>query len=193
MKRAEIIERLKTRTAARWALCVSAAVLMLMIALPIGWGLREQSNRIDVALRHLSRLRAEAAQIPALRARLSEAEEQAASLPGALQAKTAVLGQSRLQQSLEALLSANGATVRSAQVLQPTEEQGFDILGIQYDLAVPMSKLGDLGYVIETRQPYLFLTDISISGGGQIEASSQSQDPQLEVRWTVRAYRWGST
>jgi len=41
---------------------------------------------------------------------------------------------------------------------------------------------------VETHDPYLFIDDATI-GAGQ-SAPSASQDLTLELRWTLRAYRW---
>jgi hypothetical protein len=187
----ETAQILKSEKAAHWALGAGMALFTILLSLPVLFVFREQGHELAASLHRLSVLRAQGAQVPALKARLGALEQRAESLPGAVQSKTVTLAQSRLQQSIEAIVSGNGGTVRSAQILAPVEENGFNILAIQYDLAVPMSKLKNLTYAIETRLPYLFITDVSITGGQESEPS-QPQDPQLEVRWTIRAYRWGS-
>jgi len=54
-------------------------------------------------------------------------------------------------------------------------------------LTVPQSHLRHLLYAVETHTPYLLIdeADISASPDGQ----PQNHDPQIEIRWTVHAYR----
>jgi len=186
-----LTQRLNSPNAARWAAGAALTLVLVLIATPLILGFRVQAQERTHTLRLLAVLQAEAAEALPFRERLKELTTQTANLPGALQAKTAALGQSLLQQTIESLVTANGANVRSAQMLPITKQNGFDVVAVQYDLTVPMSRLGDLTYAVESHTPYLFISDATISGG-QDMAGSSVQDPQLEVRWTVRAYRWGA-
>lgn len=191
MNLVEASERLKSPRAAACALGIGTVLIALLLTFPIVLAFHTQSRELADSLHRLSTLEAQGAQAHALKGRMSELEHQAESLPGAVQAKNAMLAQSQIQQSVEALFTGNGATIRSAQILSPVAENGFETISIQYDLVVPTSKLRDLTYAVETHLPYLFITDASISGGQQSQ-SSQPQDPPLEIRWTIRAYRWGA-
>jgi len=54
-----------------------------------------------------------------------------------------------------------------------------------------MAKLRDLIYAIETHTPYLFVDDADIVAQQDWQTGDpQPTNPQLEVRWTIRGYRW---
>lgn len=189
MSRTDWGEILKSRRAAAGAGTALLLVIMAAVGLPIGAAFHQQAERRSESLQELSELRAEAAAAPAIRGKLLELRERMVSLRGSLLAKDAALAQSQLQEAVEAITRANGATVRSAQIMAPSKENGFQAIGIQYDLAVPMSKLLDLTYAFESHVPYLFLAEASVSAE-PAPPSSAPRDPRLDVRWIVKAYRW---
>ena len=188
----DLIERLKSRNGALAAAGIVAVVVVLVLTAPVLALFRAQDRDMAVSLHQLAVLRAQATTAPAVKTQLAELRRRMAMLPGSIQAKTTALGQSQLQQTLESVVSASGGSIRSAQILPPVKANGFEGLGIQYDVTVPMHKLQDLVYAIEGHVPYLLIDNVQMSGGQVPQAANApSQDLALEVRWTVRAYRWG--
>jgi hypothetical protein len=165
------------------------ALVLLAVAAPIVALFRAQDIRIGETLRQISILRAEAAATPGLQAQSRKLRQQISASPGALQASSAALAQSQLQQALEGIATGNGASVRSTQMLPSEQSDGFETVAIQDDLTVPMNKLRDLIYAIETRTPYLFLDNVQIAGSQPWQPMAPVQDLVLNVRWTVHAYR----
>jgi hypothetical protein len=187
-----LVDNLKSRNGALAAAGTVAVVVVLVLIAPVLALFRAQEADMAASLHQLAVLRAQAATAPAVNAQLAELQRRMAALPGSIQAKTTALGQSQLQQTLESVVSAGGGSIRSAQILPPVKANGFETLAIQYDVAVPMHKLQDLAYAIETHVPYLLVDSVQMSGGqGPQAANGASQDLSLEVRLTVRAYRWG--
>ncbi len=185
-------ERLKTRHAALTALAAAVLLAAVLVALPLAALFAAQSAEIDEGLARVARYRAQAATRNETEARLAEARQRAAAVPGLIQAESTSIAQARLQSDMDTIVRMNGGAVRSAQILAPGRQEGFDVLSIQYQIAVPMGRLRDLAYAIETHTPFFFIdnTDIATTADWQ-SPDGQIADPTLEVRWVVRAYRWG--
>jgi hypothetical protein len=187
-----VSERYRGRHGALVAASVAGAVLLLLIA---GLGFLifgGQSADTDEAVHQLAVYRAEAALKPQLEAQLQTVRERAAQTPGLIAGESPELAQSQLQDEVKAIVTANQGEVRTAQVIPASTVDGFQVIAVQYDLMIPMSRLRDLTYALETHTPYLFIDEADITS----QQDWQSGDPQLanpmiELRWTIHGYRWG--
>jgi hypothetical protein len=190
---AAIVQRLASPKGARLALLALGMLAVALVAAPIAILFKAQDDHLARSLSQLAGLRAEAAAGPRFRTQLAELRRSAATVQGAIQSTSTALAQAKLQQTIESLVNGNGSSIRSAQILPASQEHGFETIAIQYDLMVPMSKLGSVLYAIETHVPYLLVDDVQISSSQSWQAANgQPQDPSLDIRWTVRAYRWRS-
>jgi hypothetical protein len=108
-----------------------------------------------------------------------------------LSANTATLAQAQLQSAMKTIIESNGGVLLSAQILPPESVKGFDVVAIQYDLTLPLSRLRNLLYGVETHTPYFFINEADIlMPANWYPDNAQAPDPTLELRWTVHAYRW---
>lgn len=191
MTRARLAGQLRSREAALAAAAAGAALLVLLLSAPVLAAFHAQHQRISLLAQQLGTLRAEAAMAPAVEAQLSDLQRRFGVLPGAIRAPTTSAAQSQLQQTMEGIASVAGSSIRSAQMLPVENANGFQAVAIQYDMSVPMSRLHDLLYGIEAHVPYLFIDNVQISAAQALQpAKDGTSDPPLEVRWTVRGYRW---
>lgn len=182
---------LKSRNGALAAASVAATLIMLAFALPLILLFQAQDTRTEDSLRELGRLHTRAAIEPALRRELNELHHEASGIHGSLPNNSGPLAQSQLQQAMESLAATGGASIRSSQMLSTGKQSGFESIAIQYELTVPMSKLRDLVYAVETQVPYLFLDEVQISAGERGQSTgAASAEPLLNIRWKVSAYRW---
>lgn len=150
-----------------------------------------QNREIDNSLNTLALYRAQVGRQPALGAQLTEYKQHLATLPGQINGTSAPLAQAALQNDVKMISDQNGGEIRSAQTLPPTRENGFETIAVQYDLVVPFSRLEDLAYAIESHAPYFYIDDVDIVIPQTWQtASTDVQDPRVEVRWTIRGYRW---
>jgi general secretion pathway protein M len=179
---------LKGRPAALAILGVATLLLTALIAVPVLALFAGQTDDLQDSINQLAVYRAEIASRPAVEARLKEALQRASTAPGLLHASNAALGAAEVESDFKSIVSANGGEIRSSQILPATKVNGYEVVAIEYDLTAPMSRLRDVTYAVETHDPYLFIDDATI-GAGQ-SAPSASQDLTLELRWTLRAYRW---
>lgn len=150
-----------------------------------------QDREIDESLNTLAIYRAQVDRRPTLETQLKEYRQRLATLPGQIIGTSAPLTQAALENDVKSISDQNGGEIRSAQTLPPTREKGFETIAVQYDLVVPFSRLEDLTYAIESHTPYFYIDDVDIVIPQIWQAPSTGvQDPRVEVRWTIRGYRW---
>jgi Type II secretion system (T2SS), protein M subtype b len=173
------------------ALGVGAFALLALIATPVVLAFQSQSDDVRESERELATYRAEVAAGPAVVARLKDTLAGMSTAPGLLRSASVPLAQSELENAFKSMAARNGAEIRSTQILPATKKSGFDVIAVEYDLTVPESRLRDLAYSVEAGAPYLFIDDVTITAPGNVPtADVASDDPALELRWTVRGYRW---
>jgi len=181
---------LRGRKGAFLALGAIAFLFLALVALPLAVMFRSQVSDREQAIAQLQAYRAEEARRPALAARLAALQEGAKSVPGLLTATSAALAQAQLQSEMKGLIDRNGGSLLSAQLLPPTRVKGFDSVAIQYDLTIPLSHFSGLVYAVETHVPYYFVDSADFVMPPNWRANSPTQDPSMEMRWTIHAYRW---
>jgi len=178
------------RKGAFLALSAVIAVFAIFVALPIAALFRAQAGERNEALAQLAAYRAQEEQKPALAARLAALQEGAKSVPGLLTASSAPLAQAQLQSDMKELIDRNGGSLLSAQLLPPTKIKGFDSVAIEYDLTIPLSQFSPLLYQVETHTPYYFIDSADFVMPPNWHPNALKQDPAMEMRVTIHAYRW---
>jgi hypothetical protein len=181
---------LKGRRVALAILALAALLLLALIAAPVLALFAGESDDLQDSINQLAVYRAEIAARPVVEARLKDALARASTARGLLRAANAALGAAEIESAFKTIVSANGGEIRSSQILPATKANGYEIVAIEYDLTAPMSRLRDLTYAVETHDPYLFIDDATIGAGQSAPSSAGLQDLTLELRWTLRAYRW---
>lgn len=181
---------LRGRKGAYFALGALGILFLVVVALPLAAMFRAQEEDREEALAQLQAYRAEEARRPALAARLAALQQGAKSVPGLLTASSAPLAQAQLQSEMKILIDHNGGSLLSAQLLPPTKVKGFDSVAIQYDLTIPLSRFTGLVYAVETHVPYYFVDSADLVMPPNWRPNSPTQDPSMEIRWTIHAYRW---
>ncbi len=187
----DLLARLKGRTAALVAAGITATAVFILVGILVRGLLAFAEGDTESGLQALARYHAEALARPQALVDLKQVLAQAAVAPGLLQATSTSLAEASLESDVKAIAKDNGADVRSANILPAEWVKDFEVVSIAYDLTVPMSRLKDLTYGIESRTPYLFIDHAMISGSqGWEPQGNAAKDLPLDVRWTVRAYRW---
>ncbi|HEX4080118.1 MAG TPA: type II secretion system protein GspM [Rhizomicrobium sp.] len=181
---------LRGRRGAFLAVGVLAVLFVAAVALPVTAMFEAQAQDRREALAQLAAYRAQEAQRPVLDARLAALQEGAKSVPGLLTASSAELAQAQLQSNMKELIDKNGGSLLSAQLLPPTKVKGFDSVSIEYDVTIPLSNFSSLVYAVETHVPYYFVDSADFVMPPNWRPTSPIQDPSMEMRWTIHAYRW---
>ena len=184
----------RQRLLALGLLAVVLGLIWLLIIGPTVDAFAEQSARIDDLHEQLTAFDARIAMKPAVEMRLAEMKKHEASSTGLIGGNSAELAAANVQSLVKALFESDAAQIRTAQNLPPVNAGGFQRIDIQYDAAVPMARLKDLAYRVETTTPYLFLDSIDMRAPEDWQNSGLKLDPpNVDVRWTVHAYRWTGT
>ena len=183
-------EFLRGRKGALLVLGALVCLFVLLVALPVVALFRSQADDRKEALAQLAAYRVLEAQRPTLQARLASLQEGAKSVPGLLDASSAELAQAQLQSEMKGLIDKSGGSLLSAQLLPPTKVKGFDSVAIEYDVTIPVSHFSSLIYAVETHVPYYFVDSADLVMPPNWRANSANQDPSMEMRWTIHAYRW---
>jgi Type II secretion system (T2SS), protein M subtype b len=178
------------RKGALLALGALVCLFLALVALPVVTLFQSQAGDRKEALAQLAAYRAQEAERPDLEARLAALQEGAKSVPGLLTASSAELAQAQLQSEMKELIDKAGGSLLSAQLLPPTKVKGFDSVAIEYDVTIPVSNFSSLVYAVETHVPYYFVDSADLVMPPNWRPSSPNQDPNLEMRWTIHAYRW---
>ena len=181
---------LRGRNGALLVLGFVLCLFVLLVALPVAALFRAQAEDRKDALAQLAAYRALEAQRPALQARLAALQEGAKSVPGLLDASSADLAQAQLQSEIKGLIDKSGGSLLSAQLLPPTKVKGFDSVSIEYDVTIPLSNFSSLIYAVETHVPYYYVDSADLVMPPNWRPNSPNQDPSMEMRWTIHAYRW---
>jgi hypothetical protein len=181
---------LRGRKGAYLALGALAFLFLIVVALPVAAMFQAQAEDQRQALVQLEAYRAEEARRPGLASRLAALQQGAKSVPGLLTASSPALAQAQLQSDMKGLIDRNGGSLLSAQLLPPTKVKGFDSVAIQYDLTIPLSRFSGLVYGVETHVPYYFVDSADLVMPPNWKPNSPTQDPSMEIRWTIHAYRW---
>lgn len=190
----EIPQHLLGRRAALTGVGIALGILGIVIAIPIMAAYTSENQVRNDYLRQLAVFRAESAMRSELEAELNSLRQRGLVAPGLIAAESVPLAQAQLERDVKAIVDANGGEIHSAQVGAPSRVGDLDVVLVQYNLSIPAARLGALVYAIETHTPYFFIdhADIAAPAGWQTGISSAPTAPKLEVRWTVRAYRWGA-
>jgi hypothetical protein len=181
---------LRGRKGAYLALGALALLFLVVVALPVAAMFRVQAEDRQQALAQLEAYRTEEARRPGLASRLAALQQGAKSVPGLLTASSPALAQAQLQSDMKEMIDRNGGSLLSAQLLPPTKVKGFDSVAIQYDLTIPLSRFSGLVYAVETHVPYYFVDSADLVMPPNWKPNSPTQDPSMEMRWTIHAYRW---
>jgi len=181
----------RQRLVALGLLLLAIGFIWLAVIMPVSDAFADQQDAIDQSHQLLAAYESRIALRPIVEARLAELKSHETSNTGLIEGASAELAAANVQNLVKSLVESESGQVHSAQNLAPVTAGGFQRIDIQYDVSLPMTHLKSAAYRIETSTPYLFLDGIDLRAPENWESAGQQNDPpNLEVRWTVRAYRW---
>ena len=181
----------RSRLLALGILLIAVAAAWLLVIEPIAGAFEAQDEDIAQSHRMLAAYERRIALRPVIEAKLANIRARQTASTGGVEGASAELAAATIQNLVKTLIESQRGEVRSAQNLPPVSAGGFQRIDIQYDAAIPMTRLKDTVYRIETSTPYLFLDSVDLRApeGWQIGPYS-TEPPNLEVRWVVHGYRW---
>ena len=177
-------------TATRAIVLGLAALLLFAGGASAYFAVVSQNEAIEQALDRLATYEGTIETRPALEAQLESIRQRSASLAGLVSATSAALAAASMQNDVKAIASQVGGEVRSTQSLPPSTLDSFEKIEIACEVSLPMNRLKDLLYQIETRTPYLFLDRIVMEVPQTVSRPAGPSQPRIELQFVVRAYRW---
>lgn len=172
-------------------LLLAVAAAWLLVIEPVTSAFAAQDEEIAQAYRMLAAYEHRIALAPLVKKRLAQLKQAETSSTGTIGGASAELAAANIQNITRSVIEGRAGQVRSAQNLAPVTADGFQKIEIQYDVTLPMTKLKEIAYQIETSAPYLFLDSVDIRAPENWQIGPyQTDPPNLDVRWTVRGYRW---
>lgn len=148
-----------------------AAVLLLVLALVGGYALLveplvvgndEIVREIEDAREQVAHFERLAAMRPSLAAQLKQLDDQPTSQSYYLSGGTDALAAAGLQDRVNALVGANGGTLRSTQALPGVEEEGFRRITLRVQMTATTEALFETLYELEAATPILFVENLDI-------------------------------
>ncbi len=171
-------------------LLVAAGFVWLLVIQPVADLFADQQDDITRSAQLLAAFKQRIAMRPVVEARLADLKKRETSATGLIAGASAELAAANVQNVVKTLVESQLGQVRSAQNLAPVTADGFQRIDVQYDVSLPMTRLKTIAYSIETSTPYLFLDGIDMRVPESWQAVDATSDPpNVEVRWTVSAYR----
>jgi len=177
------------RQAALTAAAIAGGAVLLLVAGLFTLAFSVVTGSRQDSLDQLAALESRANDIPVLTRALKTERLQTRSLASLLQGESEANAQAVLQHEIKSIVEQAGGEVRTSLILPTEQSQGLSAIAVQYELSLPVNKLRDLTYAIETHVPYFFISDATISAPQFWPTDANAPAPQIEVRWTVRAYR----
>ena len=172
-------------------LLVAVAGIWLLGVEPIAAAFRAQQDDIAQSRHQLAAYERRIALRPVIAARLADLQQRESSNSGVVEGTSAELAAAGVQNIMKALIESESGQVHSAQNLPAVTADGFQRIDIQYDATIPMTRLKNATYRIETSVPYLFLDGVDLRAPESWQVGPYQTDaPNVEVRWTVHGYRW---
>jgi hypothetical protein len=103
---------------------------------------------------------------------------------------TSPLAAANMQNEIRVIVSQASGEIRSSQNLPPAVTEGFEKIEIAYDIALPMNRVSQLIYQLETHTPYLFVDRVDLEAPQNASPRSENVVPRIEAHWIIRGYRW---
>lgn len=169
------------------AFVIAAALVLALVIVPVVMAFSAQRQVLKVSLEQLARYQQRSNERSILQSRIRAERSRLENIPGLIMATNASLAEAAQQNIVRELVQEQHGEIRSAQVAPPITTHGFQRISVEYDMVIHMSHLTNLIYAVESHTPYLFIDAADIIGPAQ--STRQLRDPQLEVRWTISAYR----
>jgi Type II secretion system (T2SS), protein M subtype b len=181
---------LLSRALALAILAAAMAVALLSVIIPVQRVVEAQQETMRQSLKLLAAYRKAAAERQGLERNLKEIRAAPGAVAGLVDGATTPLAAAKMQSEVKRIIEAHGGEIRSAQNLPSSVAGGFEQIAIRYDITLPMAALGQIAYEIETHKPYFFIDGVDIRAPETAPlGDKRGVDPELAVRWDIRAYR----
>ena len=167
---------------------VLLASLYVAVVAPLIELYRDREARIAVDRLMEPRLRAAAAQVPQLQARLAELRQASATRKSTLPGASDALAAAALQSEVDRLGAAAGVTLASTEALPATPRGDYRRVGLRLAISGTYAEIAKLLAAIETADPPLVVDDLQLHGK-PMAAAVAAAAPVLDAGMSVFGFR----
>lgn len=174
------------------ALAVALLVLPILIGwlvtkpLIYAWDMRNQDiarlERLSVGYRSAISDRA------VVEARLYRLRQRVAEQAFLLEGASPTVASAALQAEVKRTVEQHGGEVKSVLGLAPTEENGFQRIGLRLDLRASLESLQRILVTIETSVPFIFVDVLTARAPEVGSANALPREPVLTIRLDLSGY-----
>jgi general secretion pathway protein M len=177
------------RLLAMGLLVAMALVFAQFVVAPVWTMHASLGHRLDATRGQLERFQRLASQLSAIRAQVATARDQDLLAPFLVNAANDALAAVELQDRLKSIALGHEGHILSTRVLQATADGPFERVIVDARLEIPLEGLQDLLHEIESRKPYLFVDELSVTARPQRRGTSGGVAQALETRLTLYGLR----
>lgn len=190
----QVLKNIRAHSAALAILAGLLLLVWLLALYPIVRSFSDLHEAREAALELASKYKANIARRGEYEAELARIEQSRHTTSGLIEGDVTAIAAAKMQNDLRTIIEKNDGEIRTTQNLEPTKADPFERIDLSYTLSLPMGKLTDVLYQIETHTPYFFIDKIDIRMPENWQPSDErSIAPKLEVKWVVSGYRWAGT
>ncbi|MGH6932031.1 MAG: type II secretion system protein GspM [Dongiaceae bacterium] len=165
------------------ALALLGAVITLVyfvLLVPLRESYAATDRRIAEARELLTRLERLAASRPGLEAQVAELQARQSTQGNYLIGNTDALAAADLQERVNAIITGNGGTLRSIQVLPAEDESGFRRVAMRMQVTATTAALFNIVYALESETPLLFIDNFDVQARRKRRTTTE-QDQQETI------------
>jgi general secretion pathway protein M len=150
---------------------------------------------IDDQQFRLERLQTSARQLPVLEEEITDLRDRARAQGYLLMQDTPALAAAAIQEQMGRMVSAEGGEIRSIQVGQPRDEDGFTRVSVTVRMSASIEEMAALFSEIESRQPLMFIDNVQlrVPRARTRRQAASLETGQLELDFEVYAYMHGGS
>ena len=179
------------------ALALLVAVIAFayyVVLVPLRESFAETDRRIADAKALLTRYEKLAAGRPALEAQVAELRSRQSTEGNYLSGGTDALAAADLQERVNGIITGNGGTLRSIQVLPAEDENGFRKVAMRMQFTATTPSLFNIVYALEAQTPLLFIDNFEAQARRKrrTTAEQEQQETILTIGLDLYGYLPGA-
>ena len=185
----DTLRSLTTRLIAISILGFILAASYFVVARPVWQSFRKYHESISLDRELIQRFNSAIIDADVLEKQRAEAVQNYSAQTGLLRGSNEAVAAAFMQQLVTSAVEAEKGSMRSIQILPVAEQGGFRKIVIRAQMSLTTAGLRGALYRIETSQPFMFVTDLDVRQGPQIQLSNQGfPETPLLVRFDIYGF-----
>ena len=167
--------------------CLALALIWLALVAPLVDVYGARARRLVEQQELADHMAALAAALPELQRQSAGASQPAQGRAGLLEGASDAVAGAALQERLQGMVTAAGASLTSAEMLPPRTVVGLSRIGVRASVYAPdWPKLVGLLHAIREADPHLMIDDLTLNA---MSARSRDAGPALDATFSIFGFR----